>query len=518
MELLVQRYVGLVYAAARRHMGDRADDIVQAVWMVTARRAGKGQLPREAYMAGWLLKVTGYVAKEARRAAIRRNYHEHRAAGKRSELQAGHDAGTGEILQVVDGALLGLGALDREVVARRYLQGQEVRDVALAVGMTEDSARRRIARALEKLRKLLARRGVQAPVAIIGAALASQAVLKAPVGWAAIGAAGNQTIVRLAQATLWRMTMVKVQMIAVVAVAAAGIGAVMAHAVMTQATATAPARPTPSVEAFAGDSPVKNGLRTQITADTNSFAAGQPIPMKLEVANVGTQTRHYDQHVVTLNRGLVVRDENGQPVPYLGGTAQIMAGLERMDPGQKKQIEAFDLGSVYYLRRPGKYTVSFPGAPEFAMLRPVPEGGEAADDGLPASNTFQFEITGTGPADGDPAGKLLPLEHGTWKLVGNPNGTGKLRPGSNWSEVTGRRFIFEDTPTHLIRDVATITVWLCDDAAGQTAPAGEATEPKTEYAGKIGRWHVYLAIWSEAGRRWPTAAEEIKKALSAEQR
>jgi RNA polymerase sigma factor (sigma-70 family) len=143
---LVRQYGDLVYAAARRQAGEGADDVAQAVWMVTLRRARQGRLPKEKYMAGWLVKVTAYAAREARRAATRPAYHEGQAAGRREELQAGVDAGEGEILRVVDEALMGLGAMDREVVTRRYLCGQEVGAVAAAVGMAEDSARRRRSR------------------------------------------------------------------------------------------------------------------------------------------------------------------------------------------------------------------------------------------------------------------------------------------------------------------------------------------------------------------------------------
>src|SRR4051794_5563285 len=57
---LVRRHVDLVYAAARRQMGDphAAEDVTQAVFIVLARKASHIADPR--YLTGWLLKTTRY--------------------------------------------------------------------------------------------------------------------------------------------------------------------------------------------------------------------------------------------------------------------------------------------------------------------------------------------------------------------------------------------------------------------------------------------------------------------------
>jgi RNA polymerase sigma factor (sigma-70 family) len=220
-EELAERFGDLVYAAALRQMGDAhaAADVMQVVFVVMMRKTSEGKLPEERFMAGWLLRVTGYAVKEAKRATRRRLRHEHGAAEVRPELLA-EDGERRAIMEGLDEALLGLGSMDREVIARRYLRNESVRDMAAALGMTENTTSKRIERALVKLRGILARRGVTIGASAIAGVIASEALVKMPtaaaakVGGVATGVSGN-----VAKKVLWRMAMVKAK------IAAALIGA-----------------------------------------------------------------------------------------------------------------------------------------------------------------------------------------------------------------------------------------------------------------------------------------------------
>jgi hypothetical protein len=78
-----------------------------------------------------------------------------------------------------------LNAEERAAVLLRFFESKELKDVGLALGVSEDAARMRVNRALEKLRDLLAGRGITSAPEALGAALCAHAVQGAPAGLAA---------------------------------------------------------------------------------------------------------------------------------------------------------------------------------------------------------------------------------------------------------------------------------------------------------------------------------------------
>ena len=212
LDARVGNYLDLVYGAAVRQMrGDAsgAEDVAQAVMMVMWRKGREGKLPEERFMTGWLLKVTGYAVREGRVRAQRRERYEMRAgrAGSTQEQNSLHEA---EVRELLDAALLRLGPVDREVVARRYLRGESLAEVGAVMGMNENTVGRRIVRALEKLRKVMGRRGDTAPLSVVAGVMMSEALVKAPAGLAAAGeTAGSGTAAGIAKTVLWKMVMAK---------------------------------------------------------------------------------------------------------------------------------------------------------------------------------------------------------------------------------------------------------------------------------------------------------------------
>jgi RNA polymerase sigma factor (sigma-70 family) len=157
---LVRRHIGFVYALARRQTrGDvhLAEDITQAVMIVLARKAGTIQ--RGEVLTGWLFTVTRHAARNALKMRARQQYHERRAAAGRTEVVAAASDAQ-ELEEVLGEAIARLPATDRSGVLLHYFQGQAHDEVAAVLGLSPHAARKRVSRALEKMRGFLAGRGV----------------------------------------------------------------------------------------------------------------------------------------------------------------------------------------------------------------------------------------------------------------------------------------------------------------------------------------------------------------------
>jgi predicted enzyme related to lactoylglutathione lyase/DNA-binding Lrp family transcriptional regulator len=83
-------------------------------------------------------------------------------------------------LPQVDGALAELSEGDRDAVVLRFLRQQSFRDLAQTLGTSEEAAKKRVSRALERLRALLARRGIAISAIALGAGLSQLPVTAAP--------------------------------------------------------------------------------------------------------------------------------------------------------------------------------------------------------------------------------------------------------------------------------------------------------------------------------------------------
>ena len=187
---LVARYIGLVYSTALRLVGSdaaTAEDVTQTVFLPLSRNARK--LARGSLLGGWLHRDTCYVAAKTLRRERRRQARE-REAVLMNSLEDHSQANLDQVAPLLDDAINQLGTEDRAAVLLRFFEQRDFRAVGAALGSTEDAARMRVTRALEKLQVLLRHRGVTLSAAGLGAILAGEAVTAAPAGLAATVAGG----------------------------------------------------------------------------------------------------------------------------------------------------------------------------------------------------------------------------------------------------------------------------------------------------------------------------------------
>ena len=182
---LVRRHLKMVYAAALRQVnGDThlAEDVAQTVFTDFARKARKLQHNR--CIAGWLFTSARFAGANAVRSEARRRAREQAVVAMNQILPNAND-GWNELRPVIDEALGELGDSDREAIVLRYFESCEFSLVGAALGVSENAARMRVERALEKLRAVLQKRGLAATDAALGAALAHSPGAAAPVELAA---------------------------------------------------------------------------------------------------------------------------------------------------------------------------------------------------------------------------------------------------------------------------------------------------------------------------------------------
>jgi RNA polymerase sigma factor (sigma-70 family) len=183
---LVRRHLALVYGTAlRRTNGDshRAEDIAQLVFVRLAREAMK--VARHPAIHGWLYVATRHAAAEVMRTEQRRKNREAKIHAMHHDEKVPTKEAWHDLRPDLDAVLEELEDRERDVVLLRFFDGRPFAEIGVALRISEDAARMRVDRALEKLRTILARRGVTSTTAALGVALAAQGAVTVPSGLAA---------------------------------------------------------------------------------------------------------------------------------------------------------------------------------------------------------------------------------------------------------------------------------------------------------------------------------------------
>ncbi|MEN9402094.1 MAG: hypothetical protein RL091_797 [Verrucomicrobiota bacterium] len=183
---LVQRHLPMVRATALRRVGGdahAADDVAQQVFVALARKAPS--LLGHATLAGWLYITTHHATASWVRGEQRRKQREATSFSMQpTENPADLSAESERLRPLLDDALVALKPDEREAIVLRFFSGRSFSEIGSALAVSEEAARKRVDRALEKLHAGLLRRGVTSTVAALGGALTASAVAPVPAGLA----------------------------------------------------------------------------------------------------------------------------------------------------------------------------------------------------------------------------------------------------------------------------------------------------------------------------------------------
>jgi RNA polymerase sigma factor (sigma-70 family) len=224
--VLVARHINKVYSVALRHAGNphQAEEITQAVFVILARKAPG--LRQGTVLSGWLYHTARLAALTFIRSEIRRARREQEACMQSVSSQTESDAWT-RLSPLLDTAMGKLSDKDRDAIVLRFFDGKSMKEVGAALAASEDAAKKRVNRAVEKLRWFFTKRGIVLPATVLTAAISAHSVQAAPVYLtasvatmaAAKGAAVSTSTLTLIKGALNLMAWTKAKT-AVIAVAA----------------------------------------------------------------------------------------------------------------------------------------------------------------------------------------------------------------------------------------------------------------------------------------------------------
>lgn len=177
---LVGRHLALVYSTCLREVGDAdlADDVTQAVFLILARKAPS--LRAGTVLAGWLFQTARFASQNALTRERRRQRHEQRAVEEMVCEQS--QSAWAEIEPCINGVLAELKPGERAVLLLRFFEEHSFAETGQTLGLSEEAARKRVSRALEKVRSLLRKEGVVVSDAALTVLLPAHAVRAVPDG------------------------------------------------------------------------------------------------------------------------------------------------------------------------------------------------------------------------------------------------------------------------------------------------------------------------------------------------
>jgi RNA polymerase sigma factor (sigma-70 family) len=208
---LVRRHLGWVHSVAMRQVRQPqlAEEVAQSVFVLLARKAGS--LRSGTILGGWLFRTTCFVGSRALRAEQRQKNREQTASSMiaATTLPEENEAAWQRLEPHLDQVVAALSEPDRAAILLRFYEKQPLLEVGRRLGISEEAAKKRVSRAVDKMRTLLVRRGVTVGSTVLVAVLAQKTVQAAPAALgtsvleaAAAGVSVSAVLPQLARETL----------------------------------------------------------------------------------------------------------------------------------------------------------------------------------------------------------------------------------------------------------------------------------------------------------------------------
>lgn len=229
-------------------------------------------------------------------------------------------------------------------------------------------------------------------------------------------------------------------------------------------------------------------LEFGIVPEKSTVRLGDPIMVSVQVTDQTLrEARVYRS--VTAFHCFEVRDPDGRVLPYVGFDGQIMSNPVEVPARSSITIGDVDLTEKYIFEKAGRYSVRFTGA----------------GAGLPGSHSVTVDVSPGQLSQFDRlAVDLLPVCPKGWHLV--KDARGEVRP-FGLSRVDG--FVLHLCHNHMHAEA--VYLWFTRSEA--KVDQNETPRVKVENLGRARGLYVYGAIDKNTPPLWPTAVEDISRAL-----
>jgi RNA polymerase sigma factor (sigma-70 family) len=334
--------------------GHLAQDVAQTVFSDLARKAPA--LARRANLTGWLYTSARFAAAKIVRA-------EHRRRDREEEfMREPHDAAPEtdweQLRPVLDEVMHQLQETDREAILLRYFENQPFAEIGARCGLQENAARMRVERALEKLRDLLAKRGVTTAAAL-ASVISAHAVQVAPVSLAATLTATSLAGAGTGTLTFWSiMNMTKLKLgLGALVVVGASTALIVQHQARQQLL-VANESLTRQMAQLKADNESLSGLAAQAKkpAPPPSEQLDELLRLRGEVGRLRQQTNELGR----------IRQENRKLLAQVAAQAEPTNQVSTEDQFILRQTHAVDAMSIlltavknYATNHNGQYPASF---------------------------------------------------------------------------------------------------------------------------------------------------------------